>query len=322
MIFKKCTSLILLCTLLMSLFALTPSAASADGSTVDTSQYGISVANAYQSFVVVLPDSIAVFSSTNDAISSADLASAISASGYTVSYAAENGGADATTDVIYGGYVKLTPSSEGEAVYIPIVIKAPMNDTSFASMTQPGAVQNVSYSSTGTPVGGKTTPSPTFTVTGTPSGYTAFKSSSLLKYNASLPTVWTYEFNIYADGAAVPMISLKYADDYGAYIGLKWLADGTLSGYRGGAATVFNFGTMERGKWHRVAISFAGATSGTLSNGRYNLYVDGAYVNNMYNYSCNYAGDHMLFSVHKDSGAGTVAFDDLDAYAGAFEKNG
>ena len=308
---KIIVPILLIWSILASLLIPCPLPVAADGG---IEQYNLTVAEAYKSFVVILDDSVGVFSSPTKKITSADIPLAISAKGFIVSYsqtASIDGPFDA--DDITGGYVMLMPTDDADIVYIPITSRATLNDTDFNSMSVGvGDDNHVRYSNSGAPLGGKAVSSPTFTIMGTPQSVSQLRSSSLVKYNVSEPTVWTYEFNIYADGGAVPLIALRWAEDNGAYMGLKWLEDGSFSAYSGGQNTSHVFAeSVERGIWHRVAITYTGAVDGVRSKGRLYLYIDGVYCGSMYNYGCQYVDTNLCFAVSTLSSDGKVPLSPL-----------
>ncbi len=127
----------------------------------------------------------------------------------------------------------------------------------------------------------------------------------------------TFRFSIYADGDVVAGCSLHTRDV------LRWDADGSLYGitcdYSSWAMTFDKIATLERGRWHTIAITFV---SGTWEQ---KIYADGEYLGSFTrpNYPFNTDGSPkhttMKIGAYNGSGDGVIAIDDVYSLAGAYD---
>ncbi|MBO5369224.1 MAG: hypothetical protein J6B23_00955, partial [Clostridia bacterium] len=133
-------------------------------------------------------------------------------------------------------------------------------------------------------------------------GETATTSSRRYQYDLTEYTAgtdeFTYEFNMYADGDAVAWVC--YSSGYNL---LRWDPDGKLwYNYNG---TLTEFGTLTRGEWHKIAVSFR-------SGCRFVYYVDGVYVSDYSGWTSK--PNTLGFGYSNNSANGVVAFDDCVKY--------
>jgi len=266
--------------------------------------------------IVPMDKTIAVFShptETSYRISSDALISALSIeSGYTLSYVDENKEANATTHVV-SGYIKVSKAGQDDC-YIPIVKKGATIDNNLQDNTIDNGTTNASYSYVGG-IGGKAENemSSVFTVGTTSSknmpriivGSTTASDSSALK---KVP--YTVKFQIYADGDTTAAVNYRWKDENDSYRLFRWYPDGTYKYNVNG--TLVEGGTLERGKWHDIAIVYCSQKN------RYELYVnnelqEGASVSVAGNYYC-----ALLLGMQSESASGKIAFSNLDAYYGYY----
>ncbi|MBQ4527856.1 MAG: hypothetical protein II998_07270 [Clostridia bacterium] len=109
-----------------------------------------------------------------------------------------------------------------------------------------------------------------------------------------------FAFNIYADGGAIARFS--YNNSYNL---LLWQPDGTVNYTDDGVAKTI---TMERGKWHRVAVAL-----NNNGGGRFALYIDGVKLAEKADAGWNANIDaklNLAFGIELGSTKGTVAYDD------------
>ncbi|MBE7052633.1 MAG: hypothetical protein E7395_08755 [Ruminococcaceae bacterium] len=110
-----------------------------------------------------------------------------------------------------------------------------------------------------------------------------------------------YSFNMYADGDAV--IGIGYGSNISSI--LKWEANGNVTFKKAGVNTTHY---IERGKWHKVAISQADESGRRLA-----LFIDGVKLSGNADAgwgTWNPGKNPLLFGVLGTSGIGTAAFDD------------
>jgi len=108
-----------------------------------------------------------------------------------------------------------------------------------------------------------------------------------------------FAFNIYADGGVIARVGNNASGDV-----FKWYEDGRLVITRHGdsALTI----SMERGKWHKIGLSYNEG-----DGGRYALYVDGKLVTgNAGGWQAFSNRGSLYFGIEKDSEKGMVAYDD------------
>ena len=109
---------------------------------------------------------------------------------------------------------------------------------------------------------------------------------------------YTYEFNMYADGDAIAWMCYS-----SGYTLLRWDADGTL--WYDNSGTLTEWGKLERGQWHRVAISYR-------KGQRFVFYVDGVLVCNSSKFTS--TPKIIGFGYYSGSSNGIVAYDDMIKY--------
>lgn len=119
-------------------------------------------------------------------------------------------------------------------------------------------------------------------------------------YNIDNTTQFTYEFNIYADGNSVPYFTMN-----GGYAIAAYNVDGTFSLYNGTELTNLVF---ERGKWHRVGISY-------YASRKFVVYVDDQFVGKA---TAPSDVTQIGFGYRSDSYGGRGAFDDVVKFSGLY----
>ncbi|MBQ7901549.1 MAG: hypothetical protein IJ365_06260, partial [Clostridia bacterium] len=152
-------------------------------------------------------------------------------------------------------------------------------------------------------------------------GYPRYEINHNFGFSSSTEanTEATFRFSIYADGDVVAGCSLHTRDV------LRWDADGSLnsitypSNIDDWTHTYSKIATLERGRWHTIAITFV---SGTWEQ---KIYADGKYLATVkrpnYPFYDNGSAKHttMRVGAYAGSGQGFVAIDDVYSIAGAYD---
>ena len=122
--------------------------------------------------------------------------------------------------------------------------------------------------------------------------------------------VYTFSVNIYAEGdveARIYSISSS-----GAWLNsLVWNADGSYT-YDANGADAAGAGTLERGKWHKFAVTF------DPTRGRLHYTLDGKLLTNTSAFLASAAIGRIDLAIESGKN-GTVAFDDLRIYEGFYD---
>lgn len=121
---------------------------------------------------------------------------------------------------------------------------------------------------------------------------------------------YTYSLNVYADGDTtariIPVIGSGFADAF------NWAPDGKFT-YVGNNMVAMDGGTAERGKWHRVAITF------DTQRGRLHFWVDGKLITTTSAYLSSLS--RLDLGIETGSSNGKVAYDDLRIYEGYYDAD-
>ena len=282
--------------------------------------------------VVPEGDYLGVFSNENRPVSSGDLISAISASGYTFKYVSPKPAQTSTNDV-HGGYV-LAKSSDGE-YYIPIMPRGKtVKKIDFTDGTGGPYIHNPNNIPTSLVrgVGGRSDEDKSFVFA--PDGSTgAGSSGTYLQYGNpfNVDSVYTVEFSVYNNSDAAVGAKMKhfYTENKStkeAHLDfLKYMPDGSVSALNlnssGQNVDVTSDRTFETGKWHRVALTVDPVRS------RCTTYMDGYPVGELWTpLGSSYSPqiDYFQLKMLNPSGAQTVsgemAFDDLEIYRGYYDS--
>lgn len=301
---------ILLATLMM-LISLVPCTVLA----IETSNYNITVNENLKSYIFVLEDSIAVLSSETKSVSAAELTDALTADGYTVSYKDKSGAVNTTASKVSDGYVVLTPA-EGETIEIPIVSKF---ETEWQWRIGSDGFQSNNdlepVNATGV-YDGKTVSVSNWSwnVTNEMKNYNTINPCTGIYKNAGTPV--TFVSNIYATGNVE--VGIGDASTSWGNILFMWNDNGTYSVQNN--KTEKNCGSLERGRWHNVAVTYDPVSS------KIYYYVDGNKIDA--------TGTPIYHSTHTSnimnrfqfgtwcgsSGglSGMVIFDDIELYYGGY----
>lgn len=325
---KSIISFLVVCMLMVGMFVPVVSFAQTPAS------YNINIAK-NEKFFKLTEDSIAVFSTRSKKITPAILSESLTADGYSVSYADSDKVDNTTEDSIENGFVKLTPSNGGDAVYIPIVSKIAKTtgtQSSFEGMHEYNVKNSnypsITYSETTGSIGGKgaSDTSAVFEVSSNGELSTStFWPRLQMPFKEALPH--TYVFNVYADGDASANIAYSSSTSDKQVL-FRWTPDGKLyyGKYDASSTTGTNIAdssiVLERGKWHRLAFSY------DPSRNRIEYYVDGQLISDDGKYidgnSMN-SGSNIFFGVSSTGAVNscTVAYDDMQSYYGAYtDANG
>lgn len=118
--------------------------------------------------------------------------------------------------------------------------------------------------------------------------------------------VYTYAVNVYADGDAIARIAAYDGNFIDAF---NWKPNGKFT---------YNYdekdtegGTAERGKWHRIAITY------DLHRGRLHFWVDGKHITNKSKWLSNLT--RIDLAIDQGSSNGKVAYDDFTIYEGYYD---
>lgn len=230
-----------------------------------------------------------------------------SSNGYTLRYVDKNK-VEKNTEFTRDGYIKATKEGE-EDVYIPIISKLDEESIDITRGYNPGS------KSTAYGVCGKTADdiSNGFTYTDSSSGnqrYQTFSASTTSQKNT------TIVFNMYADSNADVLL---VAD--GGFNFMKWSADGKIS-YISSTGDWYEAATAERGKWHRVAITYDKARNRKI------FYVDGKYINGKDSNDAEATNsvEGLYFCAQSPPSpntlTGSIYFDDVVQYTGYYDMTG
>ncbi len=263
--------------------------------------------------VVVGDKSIVVSSSpmsTSYQVSSDAVVSALTgADGWTLSYVNSKKEA-ATVAHVKSGYIKATHSDYAD-VYIPITKKGDVVDNDLSDNIY--SASNATYSYEGG-VGGKAQNdmSATFTAGNTEAkiSYIRVGSGTATDAVAFKQIPYTVKFRVYADGDATAGVNYRWTDAEDKYRLFRWYPDGTFKYNSNG--TLVNGGTLERGKWHDIAVVYCSQRN------RYTLYVDGVMMGENSNTIPGTYYTMILLAMEVGSKNGKVAFSDLEAHYGYY----
>lgn len=300
---------ILLATLLM-IVSLVPCTVLA----IETSNYNINVNDTLKPYIFVLEDSIAVLSSETKSISAAELTAALTVDGYTVSYKDNSGVINTTTSKVKDGYVVLTPA-EGETIEIPIVSKFETEWQSRIGLDGKQTNNDLEPVNATGVYDGKTVSVSNWSwnVTSEMKNYNTINPCTGIYKNAGTPV--TFVSNIYATGNV--KVGIGDASTSWEKILFMWNDNGTYSVQNN--KTEKNCGSLERGRWHNVAVTYDPVSS------KIYYYVDGNKIDATGTpiYHSTYTSNIMnrfQFGTWCGSGglSGMVIFDDIELYYGGY----
>ncbi len=226
---------------------------------------------------------------------------------YNLSYVDENM-EDGFSENVIGGYVRAEYKKDSEQVYyIPVkpYKGEEMNAVFGENMYTPLSGGSVKSQSAG--VGGRLEDSASLILTPPSAGLTEW--DSMQHSFSSVPIdnskTFTAEFSVYAEGDTVLRINCDYSGDDCVFA--RWKADGTLEADVDGTMT--ELATLEREKWHRIAVCYDSARC------RYALYADGRLITD--NSTQRTGGVRMSYGIDVGS-SGFAAFSNLKYYYGFY----
>lgn len=292
-------------------FALAAEQSAAEAETI-TAEDGICDTlgvESYSSDIVINSSNISVATHPFNAdyyISSDTLLENLSVRRYTLSYVNDNG-EETQTDNVTDGYVRAVHQKDSTNMkYIPIVMykdgekSVLLGDGMYFSS---GGGCSLTYKK-GTYGRGMGT---TMTVITPPeTGNTAYDR---VEYSTPLSTVTkthTAEFYMYADGDSEPRLNYKYGDDN--YKIFTWRNSGVFEVNENG--TISETTTLEREKWHKMAITFDVLTNKIL------VYADGKLQSSAITPLV--TPNHFRFGIDTDCTSGSAVYSDLKYYYGYY----